>query len=215
MSVFHVWDHTFDNPQAHLDFEETLLEHSESTGSIHIRFWESPSYFVVLGRSNKPETEVNLPYCNTHNIPVLRRCSGGGTVLQGPGCLNIALIFPMSQHANLKTISSTTQWIMHTHAAVCRSFFQNIEVKGISDLVWENKKFSGNAQRRKLKSILFHGTFLTHFDLSMISDALLMPSKAPEYRQNREHLSFICNLPVSHKTLKEELFRGWEKAIFP
>ncbi len=213
MTHLQVWDHHFDDPKAHLDFEETLLDHCESTGQAHIRFWESPSYFVVLGRSNNPETEVNEAYCAEHNIPVLRRCSGGGTVLQGPGCLNIALILPISADSHLKSISSTTSWIMQQHADVLNKLLGEVTIKGVSDLVWKDKKCSGNAQRRKLKSILFHGTFLYDFDVSKVPLTLQMPSKAPDYRENRDHLSFVTNIPLSQETLKSELLKQWKKIL--
>lgn len=205
-----IFDHKMDHPQAHLDLDERLLDIAEAKGHAFLRFWESPSYFVVLGRSNVAEAEVNLAACTKDQIPVLRRCSGGGTVLQGPGCLNYALVFPIDFAPQLATISDTTQWIMAQNAQAIRTQLPSIQVQGISDLTFNGLKFSGNAQRRKRNAVLFHGTFLLNFDLDKISQYLAMPTKQPEYRQNRPHREFCTNLPITPSQVKAAL-EFWAK----
>ena len=86
--MFRVVDRTFDSPEENLAFDDMLLAEAEET----IRFWESSTPFLVLGRSGRADQEVNLAACEADGIPVLRRSSGGGTILQAPGCLNFALI---------------------------------------------------------------------------------------------------------------------------
>ena len=56
-----------------------------------LRFWEPNKPFVVVGYANQAAREVDLEACRKLGIPVFRRCTGGGTVLQGPGCLNYSL----------------------------------------------------------------------------------------------------------------------------
>ena len=85
-------DLTLSTPAENLAADEALLDEREATaGEPVLRLWESPEHFVVVGYSNRVGTEVNEPACRARGIPILRRCSGGGTVLQGPGCLNYAL----------------------------------------------------------------------------------------------------------------------------
>src|SRR5262249_25296840 len=45
-------------------------------------------------RAQRPEREVNLAACAANGVPVLRRASGGGTVYQDLGNLNISLAVP-------------------------------------------------------------------------------------------------------------------------
>ena len=75
----------------HLD-EELLLKTELSKEGETLRFWESKEYFVVIGRSGKAEEECHLDRCSRDGIKIVQRLSGGGTVLQGPGCLNYSLI---------------------------------------------------------------------------------------------------------------------------
>jgi len=180
-------DLTLSDPQENLDLDETLLKDCNAQGSEVLRFWESVSYFVVLGRSKKAVDEAFVTRCQTDKIPILRRCSGGGTVLQGPGCLNFALVKRIEKDSPFASIKSTNETILTTHQQLFRDLLPGTEFKGITDLAIKGIKFSGNAQRRLKNAMLFHGSFLYDFDLSLIEKYLRIPAQQPEYRQNRPH----------------------------
>jgi lipoate-protein ligase A len=57
------------------------------------RIWQN-ACCVVIGRAQRAEREVNLAACAASGVPVLRRASGGGTVYQDLGNLNISLATP-------------------------------------------------------------------------------------------------------------------------
>ena len=174
-----------------------------------LRFWESPEYFVALGYTNRAETEANLPACAAQNVPVLRRVSGGGTVMQGPGCLNYALVHPIAPGQTLN-VEATNKMVMETQRAAFEKLLgETVSVAGHTDLATGNLKFSGNAQRRKARNFLFHGTILLDFDLELVQRLLRSPSKEPEYRARRSHREFIRNLPVSREEVKNALRAAW------
>lgn len=204
-------DLTLLTPSQNLACDEALLEFCEQGYSHDIlRVWESPDPFVVLGYSNKIKGEVNLKACERHEIPVLRRTSGGGTVLQGPGCLNYALILKLEGEHPLKNIALTNHYILERHRKVLATVIRGkIELQGISDLTLNGLKFSGNAQRRKRQHILFHGTFLIDFDLALIEKILPIPVKQPSYRHGRPHREFLTNFPISRDLLKNTLRHSW------
>jgi hypothetical protein len=52
--------------------------------TLYFVFWESDRHFVVLGRASSLTDDVHVAACRQDHIPVLRRASGGGTILQGP-----------------------------------------------------------------------------------------------------------------------------------
>ncbi|MCU0785114.1 MAG: lipoate--protein ligase family protein, partial [Verrucomicrobia bacterium] len=106
-------DLTLPTPAGNLACDEALLDWCEAGGDGEVlRFWESPGHFVVVGYANKVATEVNAAACEAREIPVLRRCSGGGTVVQGPGCLNYALILRITADGPTRNISAANQFIM-------------------------------------------------------------------------------------------------------
>lgn len=198
-------------PHENLACDEALLELAEAglSGEV-LRFWESRIPFVVLGYSNRYATESNVEYCKKAGIPILRRPSGGGTVLQGPGCLNFSLILKIPAKGPLAHLVPTNQFILETHKLALNPFLNHdVHVKGVSDLTFGNLKFSGNAQRRKRDYLLFHGTFLHGFDLKLISAALNHPAQEPEYREKREHKDFITNIPLTTVLIKGALQKAW------
>jgi len=204
-------DLTLPAPAANLACDEALLDGCDAgPGAEMLRFWEPRHYFVVLGYGNRAELEVNLAACGEENIGVYRRCSGGGTVLQGPGCLNYSLILNMEENPALETIASAGRHIMERQRqAVAGVLGRMVSVSGITDLSLEGKKFSGNAQRRKRRALLFHGVFLLRFDISMMAKLLPMPSRQPDYRQNRAHGQFVTNLDVPASVIKGALREAW------
>ncbi len=80
---------TLPSPADNLALDEALLENAEAERgpSRVLRLWESPHWAVVLGRSSRHGLETHAAACVARHVPVLRRASGGGTVVIGPGCL--------------------------------------------------------------------------------------------------------------------------------
>ena len=176
-------DLTFPAPEYNLACDEALLDLCEE-GCEHeiLRVWEPAQFFVVLGYSGKVQSEVDLRSCQKHKIPVFRRSSGGGTVLQGPGCLNFSLILKIENSPRLSQITETNAYVLERHKTALEALVDSgrkIKVQGLSDLALENLKFSGNAQRRKRRFLLFHGTFLLHFDIAMMEQILPVPERQP------------------------------------
>ncbi len=198
------------SPAANLAADEALLNACEGGGPEVLWFWEPMDYFVVLGFSNVAAREANLDACRAKNVPVLRRCSGGGAVLQGPGCLNYALILRIDDAGEFHSIPSTNRAVMERNrAALTRALARPVTVEGISDLCIEGRKFSGNSQRRLRNALVFHGTFLLNFDLGRVEEFLAMPSRQPEYRGDRSHRDFLVNAAAKAESIKQALREAW------
>lgn len=204
-------DLTLPTPAANLALDEALLDALETgQGGEVLRFWESPEPFVVVGYANSLATEVNLAACAAKNIPVLRWCSGGGTVVQGPGCLNYSLIVRVTDGPPFDSVPATNRFVMDRHRGVFANLLcARVEVQGHTDLAREGVKFSGNAQRRKKHALLFHGTFLLGFDLALVSELLPMPSQQPDYRRDRTHADFVGNLPLARADVIAAVSAAW------
>jgi lipoate-protein ligase A len=204
------FEYSSSSPQELLACDEALLDERESSGGEDVLlFWESSTHFVVLGYTDRAASEANLDECARLNIPVLRRCSGGGTVLQGPGCLNYSLVLRIPATGPLSNLGDTNRFVMERMRDALQPLTPNrIEVQGTSDLVVAGRKFSGNAQRRR-NFLLFHGTVLLDFDLDLIERALRLPSRQPAYRAERSHYEFVTNLPLQREKVREALCAAW------
>jgi lipoate-protein ligase A len=108
------------------------------------------------------------------------------------------------------TIGGTNAEVLRTHASAIEQVIgREVQVSGLTDLTLSDIKFSGNSQRRRLRTLMFHGTFLVHFDLQRIERYLKLPSKQPAYRQNRRHHDFLTNLPLETTMIKEAIRVAW------
>jgi lipoate-protein ligase A len=206
-------DLTLPTPAENLACDEALLEERVGRGPGGegvLRFWESAVPFVVLGFGNRVAEEVELEACRAAGVPVLRRCSGGGTVLQGPGCLSYSLVLPIDEAGPLSTITGANRFIMDRQArALSGALGEPVTVEGHTDLALGGRKISGNAQRRRRDWLLFHGTFLLGMDSALIAACLRPPPRQPEYRAGRSHEAFVTRLPLSTAVVKEALRRAW------
>lgn len=191
--------------------DEMLLDWCEEGREQEVlRFWEAERPFVVVGYSNRVNREVDREACRKFDIPVYRRCSGGGTVLQGPGSLNYTLILGMNRDSRLDNVTGTNLYVMKRNAKILQDLIgRPVGVDGTADLVVEGLKCSGNAQRRRRKTILFHGTLLLGMDFAMMEQVLRMPSREPGYRKGRVHGKFLLNLDVERKEWKRAMQHGW------
>jgi len=204
-------DVTLPTPEENLACDEALLHQSESGhGDELLRFWEPAQHFVVLGYANQAAREVNLPFCRAQGIPVLRRCTGGGTVLQGPGVLNYALVLRFDSTGPLHSISATNQFVLERHRdALAPLLGAPVRKQGQTDLAIGGLKFSGNAQRRQRRFLIFHGAFLLNLDIGLVERALPLPSREPDYRAGRSHTDFLLNLKLPAEAIKFALRLAW------
>jgi len=203
-------DISFPTPQENIAFDEVLLHLAEKQGGGgYLRFWESSRIFIVMGAIGRAEMDIKSALVQEDNIPVVRRSSGGGTVLQGPGCLNYTLVLSKQKYPQLNDLRRSYEWISSQiiealHQAGVEAYF-----RPLSDLATgtDEKKISGNAQHRRKLYILHHGTILYNFDLSLISRYLYDPKDAPEYRKYRAHTDFVTNVPIDPRVFKDHLAR--------
>ena len=222
-------DLTLASPAENLACDEALLNSAEAgDGGEILRFWEPQEYFVVVGYANKVETEVNVAACAARKVPIFRRCSGGGTVLQGPGCLNYTLILQIAKNPPLASIS----WREPVHHGT----------KSRGDRIRSQKPEAGRRHCRPgphrfdaghpspaqpaplpgnspaIPSAASGGSccFMEPFCWTSISrwstKLLRMPSRQPDYRNRRGHTDFLTNLNLPAARLKSALGRIWNAA---
>ena len=213
-------DLTFNAPAELLAADEALLDWCEAGHAEEMLiFWEPQETFVVVGYANKVATEVNVPACEALGIPIYRRCSGGGTVVQMPGGLNYSLILRIVENGSTRNISAANEFIMEKNREAVQSALGpqagHVSIRGHTDLVVAFpagvfRKFAGNSQRRRKHFLLFHGTLLLNCDLKWIGELLQMPSLQPDYRASRPHGQFVTNLGLSTDIVKAALAHAWE-----
>jgi lipoate-protein ligase A len=169
------------------------LEAGADAEALHL--WESRDPVVVVGRPGAPSKEVELAACAADGVVILRRESGGGAVVLGPGCLNYSLLLSLERHPALRDVRLSYRRILG--GIIDALGAPGLEIRGVSDLAIDGRKVSGNAQRRGARALLHHGTLLYAFDARIVERYLKEPHRQPDYRAGRLHAEFLGNLPLS------------------
>lgn len=195
-----------------LALDEALLDELDAgRGFETLRVWEPGELFVVVGFANRVEAEADVPACRESGVPIYRRVSGGGTVLQGPESLNYSVVLRIEEGGPLASVSGTNEFILgRVRAALNPLVGDGVELRGQTDLTLDGRKFSGNAQKRKRGALLFHGTLLLNFELGLIEKYLRMPAKQPDYRAGRGHSDFVTNLNLKAADVTAALREVWD-----
>ncbi|OAI40005.1 lipoate-protein ligase A related protein [Planctomycetaceae bacterium SCGC AG-212-D15] len=207
----HLLHLTLPTPEENLALDEALLLAAEDgVGGEVLRLWEHPHYTVILGAGGRLADDVDEAACESDGVPILRRASGGGTVLLGPGCLLFTLVLAYQRDPALRDIHASYRFILERLAKALDRLLPGTAPAGISDLAVEQMKFSGNAQQRKRDFLLHHGTILYDFDLSRVGRYLRQPARQPEYRRNRPHADFVRNLATDRAAIEHAVAETWD-----
>ena len=236
----YIHNESLPTPEENLAFDEALVEVADrlsmrepseedsawesSTSNEVLRLWEFALPCVVLGRASKWTQEVNDIACNRDGVSVLRRASGGASIVAGRGCLMYSVLISYEARPAWRALDIAHQEVMiriRDSVQQTTDSFQlpmRIAIDGTCDLTIVNKKFSGNALRCKRYWMLYHGTIMYAMPIEWLSNYLLEPTRQPEYRRKREHGSFVTNLldstsgvsPVAFRTaLERQLASTW------
>ena len=143
-----------------------------------------------MGSSERPEV-VDAEACARLGVDVLKRSTGGGSVLQTGDVLNYSLITPAPPSLNLKAGFRPGIELV---CAILRGFGVVGRPEGTSDVAVGDRKISGNAQARRWRAVLVHGTLLVDFDHELAEAVLKHPPREPAYRRKRSHRDFLVTL---------------------
>lgn len=179
-----------------LALDEALLVHAEQAGEESIRFWRFNRPVVVLGRGSKIRAEVDTEFCQRESIPVLRRCSGGASIVAGPDCLMYSVVLDLVARPELRSVDEAHRFVIGHLAAAIQTQRAEIQWQGICDLTLDSKKFSGNSLRIARNHLLYHGTVLQRVDRELVQRCLLTAPRQPDYREGRDHDEFVTSITI-------------------
>lgn len=166
-----------------LQYEEALVRADRRNWCL---FNEGSSDAIVMGISGIPEELIDHHYCS---VPVIRRFSGGGTVVVDS---NTCFVTMICNHRDVR-IQPFPQHILKWNGDLYRNHFKNgYEVKE-NDYVLHGQKIGGNAQYITKDKWLHHTSLLWDFDTEKMK-MLKLPPKMPDYRQGRPHSDFLCRI---------------------
>jgi lipoate-protein ligase A len=174
-----------------LAMDDAAARSASATGLRLLRFWWGGPPAVVIGSSERPEQVVYSEACARLGVEVIKRSTGGGSVLQTAGVLNYSLITPAPASLDPKIGFRPGLDLI---CAILAAFGVVGRPEGTSDVAVGDRKISGNAQARRWKAVLVHGTLLVDFDHDLADAVLKHPPREPAYRRARSHRDFLVTL---------------------
>ncbi|MCB1067748.1 MAG: lipoate--protein ligase family protein [Simkania sp.] len=145
---------------------------------------------IVMGISGKVEKLIDYDKMTSAPIPLIKRYSGGGTVIVDSDTLFVSFIFQKEIHSFPCYPEPILRWSEEFYQEALN--IPNFHLRE-NDYVIGEKKCGGNAQYIKKNRFVHHTTFLWDFKQSHM-DYLLHPEKTPKYRDGRSHESFLCRM---------------------
>lgn len=154
------------NPYHNLAAEECVLDSGFFPSLI---IYENAAS-VILGKNQNPWVECSQDVLAGRSLPLLRRVSGGGTVVHGPGNLNVGFIVSRGGFERTRQLSIVTGALSQIgiHASVTER----------GDIYVAGRKVSGNAMCYRKDRVLHHATLLVHADLPRLLPAIRPPQLA-------------------------------------
>ena len=150
-------------PWINLAIEQFIFEHSTHYKCL---LWRNDPC-VVIGRNQNPFVECHLSLLKKHQIPLVRRKSGGGTVFHDLGNTNYSIIMPQESF-NRRSTSLILKKALH-------SLDIPADINERFDVTVDGLKVSGSAYRLTRKNAYHHGTMLIDSDLIQLSKFLHSP----------------------------------------
>jgi lipoate-protein ligase A len=154
--------------------------------------WIPDKVYIVLGASNKPADALNMDNVVRDNITVMRRPSGGQTVILTPNNILIAAVFFGNKTMHPKEVFQQINTLIIS--AIEETGIRNLIMMGISDIAISDKKILGSAIYRSKNALLYHAVLNFGEPASTFERYLKHPSKEPDYRHGRSHSEFVTSL---------------------
>ena len=154
---------------------------------------------IALGVSSKTSELVDEKEARRRDAVVVRRCTGGGTVLCDRDTLLIGMVMESRSSALFEEAAETRYPRDVMRATGARVYARVFDKCGTfatreNDYVFGDVKFGGNAQAMSRGRFLHHTSFLYDCDAEAMRAMLRTPTRAPAYRNGRSHEDFVTRL---------------------
>lgn len=188
-------DFSMNDPAMDVALDEVLLS-SVDRGERPdlLRFWSVNKSALILGRGQDAKKNANIDVCESENVNIIRRFSGGGAVLLGAGVLCYTYVLKYENHPATHDLRGSYAYVSEYVLAGLSRLGVEASLEPVSDIAVNGRKICGNAQARRRNCFLQHGTLLVLPLVKMIDRYLPHPDSEPEYRGGRTHADFVSSL---------------------
>ena len=154
--------------------------------------WIPDRSYIVLGASNNAKDAVVQEATLKDNIIVLKRRTGGQTVMLTPNNLIISAV--ITDESIMKPKDVFNRFNDHIIGAIEKNHTVKFSTRGISDIAMGEKKIMGSSMYRGQGKLFYHAVLNFNEPSSTFQKYLKHPSNEPDYRKGRMHHEFVTSL---------------------
>lgn len=137
-----------------------------------------PSHpYVCIGVHQLPDLEVDMDFCQSRGIPIVRRQVGGGAVYLDQNQQFYHIIIPKDHELTKGSIKDFFQRILQAVVEFYRSYGLPAEYKPINDVVIRGRKASGNGAALLHNAMVLIGNVILDFDAELAARVLRVPDE--------------------------------------
>lgn len=195
-----------------------LVAHSKGLVPPTVRFYQWKPSAISIGYFQSLREEVDTRACEKFNVDCVRRITGGGAVFHEDE-LTYSIVVSESHPL-------VPKHILESYGLICQAIIEGFSTLGISstyapinDILVGGKKVSGNAQTRKLQTVLQHGTIILDVDVDKMFSVLKVPNEKikdkliTDVKQRVTSLRQITGKDVSFDTVADAMKLGFERTF--
>jgi lipoyltransferase/lipoate-protein ligase len=193
-----------------------LVSHSKGWVPPTVRFygWAPPA--ISLGYFQSLVEEVDISACQRQGVDYVRRITGGGAVFHDKE-LTYSIVIAEDHPVIPKNI-------LKSYGRICGAVMRGLQHLGImseyapiNDIITNGRKISGNAQTRKLQTVLQHGTVLMDVDVDTMFSMLKVPNEKikdkliADVKQRVTSIYHCLGKTINFNQVAQAMQRGFEE----
>ncbi len=196
--------------------QAVMFNHSKKLVPPTVRFYGWEPSAISIGYFQSLEDEVELETCNKLNIDYVRRITGGGAVFH-ENELTYSIVISESNPSVPKNILDSYRRISGAIIKGLGNLGIESSYAPINDILSHGKKISGNAQTRKIKTVLQHGTVLMDvnpdrmFSVLKVSNEKIRDKLISNVKERVTSIKDILGKDISFNEIADSMKKGFEE----
>jgi lipoate-protein ligase A len=193
----------------------------KSPNTLRLYKWKPST--VSIGRNQSLSNEINVQFAKDKGFNIVRRITGGGAVFHDESReITYSIVCPIEFLEKLGAKKVLEQFEIITQGIIIGLTIFGLrpekDVIHCPAILLNGKKFSGNAQVRKKRYLLQHGTILLDIDPELMYSVLKAPENVGKSRMVRSVRSKCIGIKNNIQNydegkLIESLKDGFERAL--
>jgi len=196
-------------------FYEAVAEAVEKDSSQNTLIMLQPGApYACVGYHQDLEKEIDLDYCKSHGLPIIRRSQGGGATYLDGGQIFYQIV-AKNTAAYPRSVDAMFQRLLAVTVETYRRLGVPAEFKPLNDVVANGKKISGNGASMNGSTSIMVGNIILDMNYEMMARVLRVPDEKFRDKMAKSMRDWVSSLKreLPNPPDDEEVKRVYTKAF--